>query len=400
MKNYSIFTMLVMAIIVHCSAQQKNKIVGIGYSVWHDYFKGGGFYYHDKSRNPGNQFGPYPVDHWWGDPSVVGSLNDYTMMISDNPSTPNNTVIDNHADLLYDAGVDYIALDLTNGEQSKIWDGAKAVCLRYTQRLALGYYSPQIVFFVQKDAGVQKFYNEVYTNTATYNQNIFFEYEGKPLVHVTKQLNPIPTTGIYTNLNVVKMWGLLNSTDIENMWSYKQNVGSGTTQDFFEANDWPEEMSVCAATQKQVMLNDANPSEQAGRIGRYQTGYTGGTYWDQQWHFVNKTNPSFVFIWAWNEWISQNTGSSAQGRFTDIYGDAYSADIEPSDQAGNALYLSLIDKVAKYKRNVPNMILRDELNGKWYFKFYDEEVSGSNDHLKKNFTNTFSGHQAPITSRL
>lgn len=367
--------------------QQKNKYVGVGYSVWFSNFHGNTKYYHDKTRNPDGIFGHFGIAHWWGDPKISGTENDYLLMHDNNPDKPNHKIIDNHANLLKEAGVDFIGLDLTNGNHDLIVKEAKAVCLRYTQRLnnVPVLKSPQIAFFARGKEGIDLFIDEVWNNPK-YSKDIFFKYDGKPLILLNDPNNELSLLkeDKYKLFTIQKMWGLLKDTN--KLWSYKQNVEGNRSQGFYSYNNWPEEMSVCAATQGNYVYNDLNPELTFGRKGRANS-----AYWDNQWTHVNNTNPSVLFIWSWNEWVSQNLAAEHdKGIFTDVYKYEYSADLEPDTEHGDLWYKKLKEEVRKYKTIVPNITLRDVNSGTWYFKYFIEEQPNNNQQLKRNFTQKFN----------
>ena len=167
-----------------------NKIVGIGYSVWFDHVDYIGsnpeYPFHHELDSNGQIVEPpyYTGYHWWGvsayakDPDntrPVDPRNDlqydlrmYNFYDRANPDWSNkdsiNThLIDYHADYLSDAGVDFIGIDLSNGNQSDIWDSAKAVAHRYSQLLSDGVLTPKIVFYIDDaSSSINKFVNEVW----------------------------------------------------------------------------------------------------------------------------------------------------------------------------------------------------------------------------------------------
>ena len=108
----------------------------------------------------------------------------------------------------------------------------------------------------------------------------------------------------YSSFTIFPMWALnsLNSSSEMSLWSYKQSnvISEMTSQGYYKHRNWPEQMSATAATQQSVMRDTENPSNESGRKGRLDN------YWDSNWNHIHETNPSIVFIWAWNEWVSMN----------------------------------------------------------------------------------------------
>ena len=361
---------LILAVIVfslismQAKAGPENKYTTILYSVWHDYW----LQLVQMNPNTGEPYlqpeappwGPYSVFHWWGTPAF-SAPKDYKMMINENPDMPNNALIDNHISLLSAAGIDFISIDLSNGSQTLIVDGAKAVCKRYSESAN----PPKIAFFVLDDATAQVVYDTFYSGA--YPSSLWFYYAGKPLILTANATTGIPTGGIWDQFTARKCWGLENSTDF---WSFKESTPPATAA--FSQWNWPEEMSVCAATQGDGPISDPT----SNRKGR-----DNGNYFAEQWNYISRTNPTFVFITSWNEWGAQNLGDETNYIFMDHFLTEYSADLEPMSGGHGSWYYDLMKNyISNFKRNVPNFAIRNSSNGIWYFKFYygSKNLDGSN----------------------
>lgn len=356
-------------------ADAKNKYATILYSTWSDYWIAGGGQLKSNGQPyyqpDGAPYGPGGVYHWWGKPAYSsGNLLNYKFMINGDPNNPNDALIDLHATQLYNAGIDFISIDLSNGTQQGIIDGARAVCKRYTERKAASLPAPKVVFFVNNPATATVVKNTFYGGAYG---DIFFNFAGKPLI-LAKDPNGDP---IFNTFTLRQIWGLLNG-GAATQWSFKENtpINSPTPSPSYKKDGWPEERSVCAASQGTYMTTPA------GRQGRQN-----GTYFDWHWNLVKQNNPTFVFITAWNEWGSQNQGNTTTPAFVDCYLTEYSADLEPMTGGHGSQYYNLLQtRVAEYKRNVPNLAIRDATTGTWSFKYYysDDTLQGT------NFTGTFN----------
>ena len=375
MKNTQILTALACALLAGTSqAQIKRKYATILYSTWSDYWLTGAGQLQTNGQ-PWLQpdcppWGPAGVYHWWGRPAFsAGNLLNYRFMINNDPNNPNDALIDNHAQLLSNAGIDFISVDLSNGTQQRIVDGARAVCLRYTERKAAGSSSPRIVFFVNNPTTATVVKNTFYSGAYG---DVFFNYLGKPLILVKE---PDAST-VFDSFTVRQIWGLLEA-GAANQWSFKEKTPiNATPAPSYKVAGWPEERSICAASKATYMTTAT------GRQGR-QT----GAYFDWHWSLARQNSPTFVFITAWNEWGSQNVGNTTTPAFTDCYLTEYCADLEPMTGGhGSQYYTTLQSRVSQYKRNVPNLAVRNSTTGTWNFKYYFTD--GAN--LGSNFTATFN----------
>ncbi len=352
----SVLCCLTICLIVYYlySLKTKDRYVTILYSTWADHMMNNGSHpiMFETSCEQGICGSGY---HWWGAPAYKnGSLREYRFINDD--GSINNDLIDYHADLLYNAGIDFISIDLTNGEQPLIVKSTHAVCKRYSERFGLEMKSPQIVLFVQNENSAKKLKTQFYDNQI-YDENIFFNYENNPLILIafTDKDNSIPEI---EGLTCRRCWGLLDFNCIGNSksvssayicsdtdvisWTFKQNTNvNGQKHLPFIRNGKPEQMSVCVATQE-TFMSDPNTK----RIGRND-----GYYYNKQWENVMKYDPTFVFITAWNEWGSENQKTPPNYAFVDTYGQEFSSDIEPMFAGHEDKYYILTKEwVKKYKR--------------------------------------------------
>lgn len=288
-------------------------------------------------------YSPYPAWSWWGKPLYAAMTGDGTIknnykLYFDSPDNPNNDLIDWHAELLDSAGVDYITLDLTNGTQTNIVNGAKAICKRYQERMNEGLPTPKIVFWVQNSACLETVESEIFN---VYQDDIFFEYLGKKLVNVAGgNVNPaIPTQGIFGRYTCRRMWGLDTSGKY---WQFK--VNSSTPPPAFYYNGEPEQMCAPVATQATYMTKNGSTAC-AGAVGRQD-----GKYFIKYMDAAIAADVKFVFIHSWNEWCAQNFGTQSNPVFTDLWKTEYSADIEPMYEGHGWQYYDLMcEKIAEFK---------------------------------------------------
>ena len=302
-------------------------------------------------------YGPYTTFNFWGKPQWAAThgdgtiKNNYRFYLNGDPNQPNAPLLDWHADLITQAGVDFIVLDFTNGANDFSPGGptyvsaTKALLNRYQQRAQAGSPIPQVVFFV-KDAETLQTVENTYFNA--YPGNLFFNYLGKKLVLVAQPNTAlsqgdsgqpaVPTDGIFGNYTTRHCWGLDTSGTC---WQFK--VAADTPPPPFYYNGQPEQMCAPVATQASYMTTDGvNPAP--GAIGRQN-----GSYFIKYMDAAKNAGVTFVFIHSWNEWAAGNWGQN-QPTFVDQWLTEYSSDIEPMDGGHGSQYYDLMkQKIAEFK---------------------------------------------------
>lgn len=293
---------------------------------------------------------PYGTGYnWWGKPLYAATHGDETiknnyLMYFGNGNTPNNGLIDYHADLLAQAGVDFITLDYSNGAIFEIHEGAKALCKRYAERKTGGLPIPRVAVFARNAQTLQACENDLFN---VYSPDIFFNYFGKKLVMVAKPNDAlgegdvnqpaIPTGGIFDRYTCRHMWGLDNRG---RSWSFKVNAAAPPPP--FSYNGQPEQMCAPVACQASYMTVDGvNPGP--GAQGRQ-----GGAFFSRYMDAARSRGVKFVFICEWNEWTAINFGTPPGAKFVDCWKAEYSADIEPMEGGHGDFYYQLMkQKIAE-----------------------------------------------------
>jgi hypothetical protein len=333
---------------------QGDRYVTIFYAVWSNETIQRSLHGSDVYNMSATDYSPYPNFNWWGKPAYAAAhgdgtiKNNYLMYLNNDPEQSNNGLIDYHADLLSEAGIDFITLDLTNGAQQNIVNGAKALCLRYQWRMANQYKTPKIVCWVMDEATLRAVEKQIFE---VYSKEIFFNYLGKKLLLVAKpdtalaqgdsRQPSVPVAGRFLNYTSRHCWGLSDSGG--RCWSFKSN--RSVPPPAFYYNGKPEQMAAAVATQSTYMTADGiNAAD--GAIGRQ-----GGAFFNSYVEAAKSVQPKFLFIHSWNEWAAQNLGSKAVPHFTDLWKTEYSADIEPMYGGhGDQYYQLMKTKIGEFKR--------------------------------------------------
>ena len=311
-------------------ANPAGRLVGIMYSTWFDDFG----VYAAKTQTDGlNDPDGGPLLHWWGHPQFANG--DWAQYKFAPGGKPNVELITYHARLLVAAGVDFIAVDLTNGNTAGL-RGLKAVCEVYAKLK----HHPKVVPWARTTADVEQLKRELFD---AHPAHVFLQFEGKPLLLVGDQFKSPPTGGVYDAFTVRKMWGLTNDPDL---WIFKQNLRTGDRYQPYMRNGKPEQMGVAVAVQSTYMSDP----------GSKRQGREGGAYMARQFELVKKFRPKVVVVTSWNEWVAiRGAGVSATSKdkgghhFVDQFGPEYSADIEPSRELGTKYYDLLKGHVKAFK---------------------------------------------------
>jgi hypothetical protein len=332
---------------------KKDRYVGIFYFIWLGAHSTTGPYDITqilKSKPP--TFGPVETFHHWGKPELG-------YYYSRDPF-----VLRRHATQLTDAGVDFIALDVTNAFTYE--REVKALCETWLQMRAEGNRTPQIIFLTNTKhvTTVNKLYN-LYYKTGRY-RDLWFIWQGKPLM----MANPEGLSAqIRDSLTLRRSWA----------WTRKGEKWFGNGKDRWPWIDdtpqipgWhtpgkPEQIPVAVAQHPMSNLGRSHQNGIQPPPGKERS--LEGLYFQEQWNRALEVDPEVVFITGWNEWVAQRflkEKNKAPGKlldvtlktgdtyFVDAYNMEFSRDIEPmEDGYGDAYYYQMIANIRKFKGSPP-----------------------------------------------
>ncbi|CAF1172212.1 unnamed protein product [Didymodactylos carnosus] len=281
-------------------------------------------------------FSPYDISNFWGKPQFAAShgdgsiKNNYRFYFNNDTAQTNNALLDWHADLLTEAGVDLVILDFTNGASDfphgpTYVSATVALCNRWQWRLEQQLPIPKIAFFVKDENALVTVENKFFNK---YNSDMFFSYLNKKLLLVAQpdpNFGPsdhrqpaVPTTGSFAKYTARHCWGLDTTGSY---WQFK--VNSRTPPSAFYYNGQPEQMCAPVATQSTYMTMDGiNPYAEA-------QGRQNGSYFRTYMAAATATKPKFILIHSWNEWTAANWNTQSVPHFVDQWITEYSSDIEP-----------------------------------------------------------------------
>lgn len=329
----------------------KTDLISICYSVWFDAILGTGTepvetWYNVSEVEAGLQdWGPEYAFHYWAKPAQG-------YYRSSDPAA-----IRNNMTMLYEAGVDFIILDLTNagdgylsGDQ-RHWKNyiqipVDAMCQTILEMRAEGKGTPYMVFWVGN--GESPLYQALYDRYLCHEdwRDCFVYWNQKPFL-LTTHLYPeeFPLPELYTTR---RMWGLTRETKL-NGWNYLNVYNYGlVTKD---AEGRPEQVSVATASQETHMSNPNNAHPR-----------NNGIFFYSQWTYAFEVHPKVVTLCWWNEWVAQRYPDGNGGHvFFDEYNRNYSRDIEPMEGGhGDDYYQWMKQYIACYKAGMECPVLVTE----------------------------------------
>lgn len=357
---------------------KQGKYVGIFYWTWHYNFISNTPHNvteimkeHPEIKNDFNhdlwRKKYYATSYFWNEP-IYGY---YT--------STDKYVLRKQAEMLADAGIDFVAFDCTNG--SFTWEPAYlALCEVWSEAREQGVKTPQIIFMLNFGpladtvVSLKSIYNRLYKKEAY--KDLWFYWEGKPLIMAHPEClnqNNALEKEIYEfftwRRNVAsyfeddkddRYWGWLH---VYPQAVYKNEDGTveQVTVGIAQNADYVE-WRLCA-------MNGPNNMGRSYTNGEYSYSYTYrnktikvdkniensmfyGLNFQQQFDFAIEQDPEIIFVTGWNEWIMGRFDEwmGIENAFPDQFDDENSRDIEPSKGAlKDYYYYQLIANVRRFK---------------------------------------------------
>jgi hypothetical protein len=331
-----------------------DKTVGIFYFLWNE----GQNPVHDLTKilaaDPENpKFGPEQSFHHWAEPLFGYYKQD------------DRYVIRKHLQMLTDAGVDVLLLDVTN---ALTYDTVRDSLLSVMDEMnATGQRTPKIAFLTNAASvqTVEHLYQSFYK--AGKGRSHWAEWLGKPLLLA-------PSEGLSDELRkfftIRQSWAWSIGSwfgDGRDKWTWLDH--SPQKPGWHESPEKPEQISVCTAQHATTAIGR---SYQAGvQPPPSQQRSAEGIYFAEQWKRALEVDPPFLLITGWNEWVAQRfIDAKGEGSvagvplkpggsiFVDQYSAEFSRDIEPVKGGfGDAYLYQMVANIRKYKgtRTLPTI---------------------------------------------
>lgn len=296
-------------------------------------------------QNPENpQYGPIHAFHYWGQPYMGYYL-------------PNDEwIIRKHAQMISDAGIDVIVIDVTNA--AIYIPQVKKICEVYTQMRKEGNTTPQISFIINSNPKptLQRLYSSFYEKGLY--QDLWFEWKGRPLLLCPPEGTTPEMHDLFTIRHAwfASSWPWFGDGKDKWTWAdlYPQKAG------WHESPDKPEEISVCAATHPTSNIGRSFHNGKQPEPKNFRSGE--GLFFAEQFNRALEIDPEFIFVTGWNEWVAMRFTDGAASEmlgkkitkgdtyFVDQYDEEYSRDIEPMKGGfGDNYYYQMADFIRQYK---------------------------------------------------
>lgn len=296
-------------------------------------------------NNPSDpQYGPEHAFHHWGQPYLGYYV------------ANDEWVIRKHAQMISDAGIDTIIIDVTNAVT--YLPQVKTICDVYTRMRKEGNTTPQIAFIINSNpkATLENLYNSFYKPELY--KDLWFYWKGKPLLLCPPEGITPETEAFFTIRHswFASSWPWFGDGKDKWTWAdfYPQKAG------WHESPELPEEVSVCAATHPTSNIGRSFHEGKQPEPPHTRSGE--GLFFAEQFQRAIQIDPEFIFITGWNEWIAMrfiNTDSAqmlgktlkkGESFFVDQYNEEYSRDIEPMRGGfGDNFYYQMVDHIRKFK---------------------------------------------------
>jgi len=331
---------------------KNDRFVGIFYFIWLGGHSTSGP--HDLTeilKQPDPKFAAPGVFHHWGKPELG-------YYYSRDPF-----VLRRHATQLSDAGVDFIALDVTN---AFTYDReVDALCKTWLQMRSEGLRTPRITFLTNSHHTrvVNQLFDRIY-RPGKYKQ-LWFHWKGKPLLMANPEGLSEEQQSFFT---LRRSWAWSKGHqwfgDGKDRWPWLDH--SPQTPGWHTPGT-PEFMPVCIA--QHPISNIGRSHQNKKQPPPEQTKSHHGLYFQEQWDHTLKVDPEIAFVTGWNEWVAQRflrKAGKAPGKllgkplnpgetyFVDCYNLEVSRDADPmAGGYGDAYYYQMMANIRRFKGTPP-----------------------------------------------
>ncbi|MBR5059458.1 MAG: hypothetical protein IKX06_01655 [Clostridia bacterium] len=366
------------------TGERNEKQVGIFYWTWHEEFGGDSWVKptnlnelikeYPEAANDFNHpaWGPDVRTNFWNEPlwGYYIESDDY--------------VLRKQAELLADAGIDFVMFDCTNG--SFTWTSAYLNLLKvWSEARADGVNTPKVAFMLQfgysgnTRTSLWDIYTTIYRDGKY--QDLWYYLDGKPLVMAWN-------TGLDLNN--------ADEIDLLNFFTYRYPCASYWEEDksdeywgwlstypqtLYYNEDGTVEMTTVGVAQNAnyvtQTLSAMNAEYTMGRDYAGKRGYSYSYYYrwrkirvgsrikdsklygrnfQEQWDYAISKDPDIVFVTGWNEWLVTKMKDwwGLAVAFPDEFTDNYSRDIEPTKgDLKDHYYYQLVANVRRFKGASP-----------------------------------------------
>ncbi len=361
------------------SEGKKDKLVGMFYWTWHDTA-----HKHLKPLNINAVMEKYPeIQNDYKNPiwdNYKGVFNFWNEPLFGYYARTDKYVLRKHAEMLANAGVDFVLFDCTNADA--VWEYAYTALLEvWSEAKAEGIKVPQIAFMMQfwfssnTVSSLRQVYEKLY-KPGLY-RDLWFCMDGKPMVMShSKQLDendPLQKEikEFFTFKEGIPSYFEGDMTDKEWGWLhiypqalYKNSegkvamttVGVAQNADYIEqrlcAMNGPANMGRSYTGQPDFSYSYEYRGKKIVADRNIENSKFYGLNFQEQWDYAISVDPEIIFVTGWNEW---NMGRydewcGIENAFPDQFDDENSRDIEPTKGSlKDHYYYQLVTNIRRFK---------------------------------------------------
>ena len=361
--------------VVDGAAAPRDKLVGMFYQIWFTptnvTYPDQKIYNHYQTYLDGGieavkkvyTQGPEGWGHYWGEPYFGYYL------------TNDRWVIRKHASMLSDIGVDFIFLDVTNGNPQTT--SYKAIFREYEQMRKEGLQTPDICFFLADNVNlVEDVFLELWDDVYSTGQyrDLYVMYDGKPLIlgnfkSISKESKKLADE----NFSWRRCWALKeNVKKGKDFWTWMHETPQPASYNSKKDNA-VEEISISAGILANTSMGRSFSNGKQPKVGVLEDGSkdefqfnletTGqGLLFAEQMERASEVDPYVVLITEWNEWAAGRWNGSghptiantyiswSSSYYVDCFNPEFSRDIEPMKGGfGDNYYYQLAAFLRQFK---------------------------------------------------
>ena len=335
------------------AAAPRDKLIGLFYQIWftptsvtysdqknYDHYRiyrEGGFEAVKKAYSQG----PIGWGHYWAEPYFGFYL------------TNDRWIIRKHASMLSDLGIDFIYLDVTNGNPKTT--SYKAIMKEYEMMRQEGLDTPDICFMLADETSlVDNVFMDLWDNIYSTGQysDLYVMYDGKPLILGNFNKSSEEIKQLLEGFSWRRCWALHeNLKGGENFWSWMCQTPQVASYNTNKDNA-VEEISISAGILANTSTGRSFSNGRQPKVGTLPDGTkdyfqfnletTGqGLLFAEQMQRAVEVDPYVVLITEWNEWaagrwpgngnptIANTYISWTSDYYVDCFNPEFSRDIEP-----------------------------------------------------------------------
>ncbi|MET3115179.1 hypothetical protein AAKU52_002925 [Pedobacter sp. CG_S7] len=391
---------------------KKDKYVGMFYFIWqgsHGYDQHGKGMRSDEGviqksgdeksspydiskmlkENPDDpQYGPINAFHHWAEPYFGYYLPD------------DEWIIRKHAQMLSDAGVDVLILDVTNA--AIYLPQVTKIANVYRQMRSEGLSTPYFSFIINSkpEQTVNRLYDNIYEKGLF--KDLWFYWKGKPLLLAPPENQ---SQEIKDFFNIRQSWAWSRGQewfgDGKDKWTWVDHTPQ--SYGWHESKDKPEQISVSVAEHPMSNIGRSFHGGKEPEVKQPEKGF----YFAEQWKRALEVDPEFVFITGWNEWVAMrfDNGNAKNflGKpikkgdtyFVDLYNEEYSRDVEPMKGGfRDNYYYQMVNNIRKFKgtREIPVFNENHTISSDGNFSDWDKVTAVFYDDKNDTFHRNHPGY--------